>query len=243
MNRKLRSVPVYTWTVCATPACGLVAGVAAAFDGGERVWWPTSQLWARGLLRTAGVEGITAVGAERVASLGPCILMSNHESHLDPALLMSQFARPLSFLAKIELFRFPVFGWAMKRVGHIPIDRGQRDKAFASIERAAAEVSAGRAVIVFPEGKRSLTDAMLPFKKGGFVLAIKSGAPIVPIGVAGTARVLPPGFWVKGRGQVAMVVGEPIATTGFTLETKDALMAQVHERVASLREEARAMIA
>lgn len=242
MKGKLRSVPVYSWLLSGTAFFGTVAGTAAAFDGGEKVWWPASRMWARGLCKTAGIGRFVTVGLDTVEDAGPCILMSNHESHLDPPTLIMHFARPVSFLAKAELFKFPIFGWAMKRVGHIPIDRGHRDKAFASLDAAAAEVAEGRAVIVFPEGTRSRSDDMLPFKKGGFVLAIKSGAPIIPIGIAGTRAVLPPGFWIDEQGgTVAVVVGEPIATSDYTLETKEALMELVRDRIMALRTEARAI--
>lgn len=239
-RRPLRSVPVYGWLFAATPPFGLTAGIAAAFEGGERVWWPVSRAWAAGILRTAGIDDIEVRGVEKLEGLGHCVLMSNHQSHLDPPLIIRSSSRPISFLAKIELFRFPGFGWALRRLGHIPVDRRQRESAFASIEKAAEEVAEGRAVLVFPEGTRGTEADLLPFKKGGFVLAIKSGAPIVPIGIGGTRTVYPPGWWVTGRGgRVAMVVGDPIPTDGVTLEDKDALMAEVRERISQLRDEAR----
>lgn len=244
MKDKLQSLPVYGWLLTATPVCGLAAGTAAAFEGGERLYWPISRVWGRGMLKSAGVHHVRSRGLDKLEHAGACLLMSNHESHLDPPLLIAESSRTLSFLTKKELFHFPIFGWAMKRIGHIPIDRGQRESAQASIEAAAAMVREGRAVMVFPEGTRSRTDDLLPFKKGGFVLAIKSGAPIFPIGLAGTRQILPPGFVIrKHGGPIAVVVGDPIDTRDYTLETKDALMALVRERISALREEARLLAA
>jgi len=243
MKQQLQSVPIYSWLVTGTAACGLAAGVTAAFEGGERLYWPISRAWARGLLLTAGIKHVHVRGLDKVDPAAPCILMSNHESLLDPPLLIAEFGRALSFLTKKELFQFPIFGWAMKRIGHIPIDRAQKDSAFASIDAAAGQVAEGRAVMVFPEGTRSRNDDLLPFKKGGFVLAIKSGAPIYPIGVAGTRTVLPPGPWLaQTGGEVALVIGDPIDTSAYTLDTKDALMERVRAEILALRAEARALV-
>ncbi|MGB1701120.1 MAG: lysophospholipid acyltransferase family protein, partial [Nannocystaceae bacterium] len=114
-------------------------------------------------------------------------------------------------------------------------------KAFASIERAAEMAKAGRHVLVFPEGQRSRDGSLGPFKKGGFILAIKAGLPILPIGIAGTYEVLPPGWWVEGAGPVCVVVGEPIDTEGVRFEDRDELIARVREQMVALCAEAEAM--
>ncbi len=242
MKEIIDTLPLYAWTFGATPGFAAVAGVAAAFDGTQAVWWGTSQAWATGLCRTGGVNHFVTSGTEIVDGMGPCIVMSNHESFLDPPFLIRSFARPLSFLVKMELRKFPVFGWSLERLGHVFIDRKDRQRAFESIDKAADEVNKDRAVLIFPEGTRADSDDLLPFKKGGFVLAIKSGAPIVPVGIGGTRAVLPRGNWVKRRNaKIALVVGEPIPTSGYTLDGKGALMALVRERILALRVEARAL--
>ena len=101
---------------------------------------------------------------------------------------------PVKFLAKIELFSIPLFGIALARAGSLPVDRSNRQAAVKSIDRAAQAVREGSSIIIFPEGTRSPTKEMLEFKKGGFVLAIKSGQPIVPISISGAGAVLPRGW-------------------------------------------------
>lgn len=240
--RPLRSVPVYTWLLGVTPAIGAIAGAATTVDARGAVWWPLSQVWAKGIWRGAGIEAIRVIRPERLPAAGPLIVMANHQSHLDPPVLISVLDTPASFLTKAELFKFPVFGWALARLGHIAIDRKRRDKAFGSIERAAEQVREGRVVIVFPEGTRSRTHELLPFKKGGFVLAIKSGAPILPIGIAGTQEVLPPGMWVDRTSEAVVCVGEPIATAGVAMDAKQGLMERTQAAIIALRDEARAAL-
>lgn len=242
--RPLRSLGLWGTTLVLTPPMATLAGASAlAGDKRGRIWWAASQTWARGLLAAAGMTELVVKGSEILHGDAPFIVMSNHESHLDPPSLILSSERPIGFLTKQELKAVPIFGWALERTGHVFIDRKNKDKSHASIDKAAQRIAEGRCVAVFPEGTRTLDGELLPFKKGGFVLAVKAQVPIVPVAVAGTRHIFPAkNRYVQGKGPIAVVFGEPIATTGVTLDTKDALMAAVKDRMALLRDEARMIV-
>lgn len=242
--RPLRSLGLWGATLVLTPSAALVAGAAAlAGDRRGKVWWSASRNWAGGIIHAAGVSDLIVKGVEVLYDGAPYILMANHQSHLDPPCVIRSSDRPIGFLAKQELRSVPIMGWGMERTGHVFVDRKNREKSFASIDKAAARIAEGGCVLVFPEGTRTRTEELLPFKKGGFVLAVKAEIPIVPIGIAGTREIFPSqSRFVVGKGPVAVVYGAPIATTDYTLDTKHALMERVREAITALREEARTLV-
>ena len=242
--KALRSVGLWGTALFLTPPMAAIAGASAlAGDKAGRVWWAASRAWAQGLLTSAGMTELIVKGVEVLYTGEPRIVMSNHESHLDPPALILGSERPLGFLTKHELKWIPFFGWALEATGHVFIDRRNKARSHESIDRAAAKIAERRCVLVFPEGSRSIDGELLPFKKGGFVLAVKSGVPIVPVGVAGTRAIFPAqNRYVQGRGPIAIVYGEPISTAGANLDGKDRLMEEVRERITLLRAEARALI-
>lgn len=241
----LKSLPLYAAGLGLTPPCAFIAGSAALLgDRTGKIWWPASQLWARGLTDAAGVTDFIVKGVEVLYDGAPYVVMANHESHLDPPSIIRASDRPVGFLTKKELERIPVFGWALRRTGHVFIDRKRRDQSHASIAQAAEAVREGRCILVFPEGTRGQADDLLPFKKGGFVLALEARVPIVPCGIAGTRQILPAhSKFVNQRGAVAIVFGDPIPTHGHTHQDKDRLMGEVRGAIEKLREEARALVA
>jgi len=243
--KPLRSVGLWGATATLTPLVALVAGTSALFgDRKGRIWWNATRAWAAGITSSAGVTDLIVKGVEVLYDAAPCILMANHESHLDPPSIIRTSDRPIGFLAKAELKRVPIMGWAMERTGHVFVDRKNKDKSHASIDRAAARVAEGRCVLVFPEGTRTQTGDLLPFKKGGFILAVKSQVPIIPIGLAGTRAIYPSqSNVVVGTGPVAVVYGQPIPTAHHTLDTRDALIDEVRHAILTLRDEARTLIA
>ncbi len=245
MKNRLSSLPFYATAFTLTGTCAKVSGVAAlAGDRKGRVWWPTTRLWARGLMQSAGVTDFIVKGDEVIYDGAAYVLMANHESNLDPPSIIRSSERPIGFLAKKELQRIPVLGWAMGATGHVFIDRKNKDQAHTSIDKAATRVADGRCILVFPEGTRSRTDDMLPFKKGGFVLAIKAGVPIVPVGIAGTRHILPShSAVVVARGPVAVVYGQPISTAGLDIDHKDGSLDAVRSAILELRAEAKALVA
>jgi 1-acyl-sn-glycerol-3-phosphate acyltransferase len=136
---------------------------------------------------------------------------------------------PVQFrwLAKAELFRIPIFGQSMRSAGYVSIDRSNRKSAFKSLAMAAEMIRNGTSVMIFPEGTRSSDGELLPFKKGGFVLAVDAGVPIVPIRISGTHSIMPKGRLLISRGKVRIDVGKPIQSADFTRKTKDDLMVRV----------------
>jgi 1-acyl-sn-glycerol-3-phosphate acyltransferase len=153
--------------------------------------------------------------------------MANHQSNFDIPVLLGHLAVQFRWLAKVELFKIPIFGRAMRKVGYISIDRYDRESAFKSLDVAANKIKSGVSVLIFPEGTRSRDGKIRPFKKGGFVMAIDSGVPIVPVVITGTRAIMPKGKFRIYPGQVSMVIHKPIDTSTYTRETKEALMESV----------------
>jgi 1-acyl-sn-glycerol-3-phosphate acyltransferase len=186
--------------------------------------------WARWLLAAAGVKVIRHGGDDLVAG-APRVFVANHVSWFDiPA---SIEALPhYGFLAKRELEKIPLFGAAARAVGVMYIDRENRKAAFSAIEDAASKIRAGESVLVYPEGTRGERYALRPFKKGPFVLAIGSGAPIYPVVIHGTIAVNPRGEFRASPGVVHVHVLDPIPTAGLNYDERDALAETVRHRMA-----------
>lgn len=165
--------------------------------------------WARLIAMTCRTR-IRAEGLERIPRERPCILMSNHASHFDLVALLMTLPGRYTILAKRELFYIPIFGWSLWASGMIPVDRAHRDRAIRSIQRGAERVRNGTTLLVFAEGTRSPDGSLQPFKKGGFHLAIQSGAPIVPISISGSRKILPRGSLRIRPGSIRVRIGEPI---------------------------------
>ena len=136
-------------------------------------------------------------------------------------------------MAKRELTWIPLFGWAIRLGGHVVIDRGRNERAVASLRRAAARVREGVNVIIFPEGTRSETGDMRPFKSGGFHLALEAGVPILPVTISGSRRLTPKGSLRVESGRVEVRYGKPIETRGVPLEEREALKRQVRDAIAA----------
>ncbi len=189
--------------------------------------------WSRIVTAIAGVR-VRVEGAGNVEPDRPYIFAANHQSQFDIFALQGYFPFDFRWLAKQELFRIPVFGRAMLRSGHIPVDRGNRRKAARSLEAAAGRIRSGTSVIIFPEGTRSVDGRLGEFKAGAMVLAVKAGVPVVPVAICGSRDILPKGALVSRSGQVVIRIGRPVATESVTLKEKGELAARLHDEVAAL---------
>ena len=166
----------------------------------------------------------------------PYVVVSNHESFVD-ILLISHLPWEMKWLSKAELFRVPVLGWLMHLAGDIPVKRGVGPSAVDAMARCR-EVLANRvSVMIFPEGTRSTTADLLPFKDGAFRLAIDAGVPILPLVVHGTATALPKHDWRFARSRAEVRVLEPVETTGLTPADVPALKERVRDLIVRTRRE------
>jgi 1-acyl-sn-glycerol-3-phosphate acyltransferase len=193
-----------------------------------------ARVWAR-IVLLGGFVRLRSEGGERVPRGEPVVFMSNHESWLDIPALLATIPVQVRFLAKKSLFAWPFFGWAISSMGFIPVDRENRRTAIKSFEEAASRIRVGRSVLIFPEETRSTTGNLLPFQRGGFLIALKAGIPIVPVGLEGPRRCLPKHSYLVRPGTIAVRFGDPIPTQGCGVTDKGELIEAVRTAIERLR--------
>ncbi len=197
----------YLYLALFIPVTGLIAlsaSICTLFDSTGRLYADHARFWARfGLaLNNTPVE---LRGAEHLPD-GPFILMSNHQSNFDILALISTIPRRIYWIAKKELFDIPVFGSSMRRGGYIPLDRSDGRKALKSMENAAAIIRQGSSVVMFPEGTRTRDGRLLPFKRGGFMLAVRAAVPVIPVTINGSGKVNPGGVIKLYSGGISLTL-------------------------------------
>ena len=217
----------------------LVAGPTGVLIAVVFRWkWALYALGHAGVWLALTLAGIRyrVAGRERVPGTA-VVFCSNHESNVDPPVLFQALHPQLHVLYKAELHNFPVMGAVFDVGGFVPIDRGDKDKAMASIARGAEALRAGSSFLIFPEGTRSRTGELLRFKKGGFIMAIQAQAPIVPVAVQGGRSAMRKGSALVRPVRVSVRIGTPIPTAGLTLDDRDELIRRVRQQVERLLEE------
>jgi 1-acyl-sn-glycerol-3-phosphate acyltransferase len=166
----------------------------------------------------------------------PYVVVSNHESFAD-ILLISHLPWEMKWLSKAELFRIPVMGWMMQLAGDVPVKRGFGPSAVEAIARCREVLARRVSVMIFPEGTRSATADMLPFKDGAFRLAVDAGVPILPLAVRGTRSALPKHDWRFNRSDATVRVLEPVETAGLGPADVPALRDRVRDTIERARRE------
>ncbi len=225
----------YLFLLLFVPLTFILAFSAMIFtfvDRGGGIYHWHARLWARLALWLAGVR-VEVSGAEKVPVGTPLIFMSNHQGNFDILALLLVVPRKFAWIAKEELFRIPVFGHSMARAGYIPLDRSDGRRALRSMDAAATKIRNGASVVIFPEGTRSTDGALLPFKRGGFLVAARAGVPIVPVTIDGSLQINPPHRIELYPGTIRVRFGEPIVTAGSGRGKDEQLMEQVKAAIES----------
>jgi 1-acyl-sn-glycerol-3-phosphate acyltransferase len=217
----------------ATIIGSLLAFVARLLDpSGDRVV-DLARLWSRAVLWVAGVR-VTVEWRGQLAPNQPYVFMANHLSAADIWTLFVALPVRVRMIAKKQLARIPLFGWAMQAGRFIFIDRANAIAARRSIDEAKRRIRGGHSVLLFPEGTRSRDGKLGAFKKGGFHLAIDSGVPVVPVAIMGTRECMPRDSFLLRSGNVHVVIGEPVPTAGLTEDDRHRLLEKVRTGIGTM---------
>jgi 1-acyl-sn-glycerol-3-phosphate acyltransferase len=180
-------------------------------------------------------------GGEHIQRSRAAVYAVNHTSNVEPPIIFEAlhpiFPR-LRVLYKAELRKLPILVRAWDLAGFVPLERSNRDQSLPAIDRAAEAIREGNSFLIFPEGTRSRSGQLLPFKKGGFIMAIKGGAPVVPVAITGAREAMKKGSFVIQPVTVRVRFGQPVETAGMTLEDRDILASLVRDKVEALLSEA-----
>jgi 1-acyl-sn-glycerol-3-phosphate acyltransferase len=232
----LRSILTYVAIALYVALIGPPFVLAALATGRAAILYRVGLLGVRVGLFLSGMR-YRVRGAENILRDRAAVYAVNHASNVEPPVLfdaLSPLFPRLRVLYKAELRKLPILVRAFDLAGFVPLERGNREQSLPAIERAAGALRAGNSFLIFPEGTRSRTGELLPFKKGGFVMALKAQAPVVPVAISGARDAMRKGSpWIR---PVTMTVsfGRPIETTGLTLEDRDLLVERTRRAVASL---------
>jgi 1-acyl-sn-glycerol-3-phosphate acyltransferase len=192
-----------------------------------------ARLWARGVLFSSGVR----IAARFDPAFDPeasYVFLSNHQSLMDIPVVLTSCPGPVRLVAKRTLFQIPLFGWAMAAAGFVSVDRKDRSSARETFAAAADKLKRGISVLLFPEGTRGEGAVLLPFQRGGFLLALRSGLPIVPVGIRGTRAVRGKSDLMIHPQTVEVRYGAPLDPAAYGLRRKRELTAEVRRRIAEL---------
>jgi len=213
-----------------TLVCALVSAVGTTLRPSSDVTMMVGRIWGRMNYRAAGAR-VRFEGLEIAHAHAPCIYVSNHQSNIDIFVLISVLPLHTRFAAKQSLFKVPILGWALRVSDFVPIDRANRARAIRSLDQAAAKIRGGRSVVLFAEGTRSPGDALAPFKKGPFHLALAAGVPIVPVAISGSGAVMPPGGLRVRPGPVRVRFCDPIDVSPYRPKDAQGLLDATHRAI------------
>ena len=199
-----------------TGIMGSISVASSLLDAHGRIQHSCARLWARMILWTSRIH-IRVSGLENIRAGVPYVLCMNHQSHMDTPIVLAAMPFQFRFTPKKQLFRYPFLGWHLRRSGHIPIDRENPHAAVKSLRDAAEKIRQGSPVVIFPEGGTSPDGSIKSFKGGGFMLATRSQAEVVPVTIRGSRAVLMPKTYHVRGGMVEVIIGKPMPSEGLSV--------------------------
>ena len=220
------------WAAIATGIVFLPVTIAALLSRTGNLAFTLSKVWAHIMLKATGVHPVIR-GREKIRPGQAYIIISNHQSEYDILAIVTTLGIQYRWIIKKELRRAPMFGYALYASRNIFIDRGDPEQAMQSIRKGLDRLPDGVSVMFFAEGTRSADGSIAPFKKGGFLMAVEKGLPVLPVTVNGSRRVLPKKSLVFNPGTIEVVVADPIETSGYKRENLQGLVDRTRDVIIS----------
>ncbi len=188
---------------------GTLAVLARLFDSSNNLSHRISSLWGRLLCTLNGIQ-VDIEGLEHLRQDQAQVFVANHQGYFDIFALSGFLPVQIRWVAKSSLFNIPFVGWAITASGYIPVVRGNRKKSYQAFVATIEKLKAGNSIVIFPEGTRSVDGTIGPFKKGGLLLSVRSGAPLVPITLLGTGNIIRKGSGIIRPGRIQIIISPPI---------------------------------
>ena len=231
--KKIKSLSFILLTWITTFLFGLIVILLNWTDKRNRIFKFCEFYWAKTVIFLSGIK-LNIYGQENIKNKR-YIFCSNHKSALDIPIALSIINKPVVFLAKKQLFKIPIFNLILRSSGMIAVDRENKSKAKQSVDKAIEKIKlSNNSLLVYPEGTRSFKTKLKPFKKGCFIIAVKSGIPILPISIKGAEKVLNKStLLINSSYEVDIYFHEEIETKNYSLENKDILLEKVREQIGS----------
>jgi len=202
----------------------------------ENLLYTPVRVFIRAGLAMVGVR-VEVNGLERLEPKQTYIFTPNHQSLIEVPLWVAYLGRNIAYLGKKEVFKYPIFGYGIRLVGVVPVDRSNSPAAVESAKLATENIRRGKSYVVYPEGTRSRDGGLLPFKKGAFMMAIDAGVPVVPITISGATRIMPKGQIKIFPSTVRVTIHEPISTSGYSKANIAELITQTRDKIFSALDE------
>jgi 1-acyl-sn-glycerol-3-phosphate acyltransferase len=223
-----------------TTLLSLILGSAvlliASFDRSGNLAHRISSLWSRLVCRLNGIK-VDIIGMENVLPDRAQIFVANHQGYFDIFSLSGFLPVQIRWVAKSILFWIPFVGWSMKAAGYIPVDRTNRKKSYQSFLQTIGKLKSGCSVVLFPEGTRSVDGTIGPFKKGGHLLAVRSGAPMVPITILGTGKIIKKGSGIIRPGPIRIVISPPVQIDSNPSRNTEEALQRIRQTIVETYEE------
>lgn len=200
--------------------------------GNENMIYTPVRWFVRLGLRLVGVK-VEVTGREKLDPRQPYIFTPNHQSLIEVPLFVTYLGRNPAYLAKKEVFKYPIFGYGIGLMGVVPVDRSNSPSAVESAKAATELLRKGKSYVVYPEGTRSADGQLLPFKKGAYMMAIEAGVPVVPVTVSGATRIMPKAKIEVHPSTVRLIIHDPIPTAGYSRANVAELVERARSQIRS----------